>query len=97
MTLSACSEATTRSILTFGHKAECILGAAVNLRVSLLLTESLDLSHGQALHAESVSAVRPSWSFNGWTRILAVSSLMAYRPFPDAWPGSDNADDASNS
>jgi hypothetical protein len=35
------------------HKAECILGAAVNLRVSRLLTESLDLSHGQPLLAES--------------------------------------------
>jgi hypothetical protein len=30
-----------------------MLGAVVNLRVCLLLTESLDLSHGHALHAES--------------------------------------------
>jgi hypothetical protein len=35
------------------HKAECMLSAAVNLRGSLLLTESLDLSHNHALHAES--------------------------------------------
>jgi hypothetical protein len=64
------------------HKAECILGAAVNLRV--LLTASLDLSHGQALRAESRKYALPASSLNSWIWILAVTSLMAYRPFPDA-------------
>jgi hypothetical protein len=30
---------------------------------------------------------------NGWS--LAATSLMAYPPFPDPYPGSDNADDVS--
>jgi hypothetical protein len=30
---------------------------------------------------------------DGWR--WAATGLMAYRPFPDAWPGSDNADDVS--
>jgi hypothetical protein len=30
---------------------------------------------------------------DGWR--LAATGLMAYRPFPDAQPGSDNADDVS--
>src|SRR6266568_2457181 len=35
------------------HKVHGILGAAINLRVSLLSAESLDLGHGHALHAEN--------------------------------------------
>jgi hypothetical protein len=41
------------------HKADCMRSAAANLRVSLLLTESLDLSRGHALHAESRSHAPP--------------------------------------
>jgi hypothetical protein len=41
------------------YKAECMRSAAANLRVSLLLTESLDLSHGHAVRAESRSYAPP--------------------------------------
>src|SRR6266478_4540533 len=39
------------------------------------------------------SALCTSSSLNGL--IMAVTSFIAYRPFPDAQPGSDNADDDS--
>jgi len=62
------------------HKADCVLGAAINLRVPLLSAESLDLSHGHASHAEKPSArSAPSSSLNGL--IMAVTSFIAYRPF----------------
>jgi hypothetical protein len=41
------------------HKAERMRSAAANLRVSLLLTESLGFSRGHALHADSRSHAPP--------------------------------------
>jgi hypothetical protein len=51
------------------QKTDCILGAAINLRVSLLSAESLHLSHGHALQAESrqraLYLVELEWLDNG--------------------------------
>jgi hypothetical protein len=51
------------------QKADCVLGAAINLGVSLLSAESLDLGHGHALHAESrqraLHFVELEWLDNG--------------------------------
>jgi hypothetical protein len=59
--------------------------------VSLLVATDI----GEGLHSRSVGLSsanaegaldgrRPSWSLNGWVWVLAATSLMAYRPFPDA-------------
>jgi hypothetical protein len=41
------------------HKADCMRNAEANLRMSLLLTESLGLSRGHALHDERRSHAPP--------------------------------------
>jgi len=72
--------------------------------VSLLVATDV----GEGLHSRLVGLSRanagnaldgrpPSGSLNGWVWVLAATSLMAYRPFPDAKPGSDNADDDDDS
>jgi hypothetical protein len=66
----------------FLHKVHGILGAAINLRVSLLSAESVDLGHVMPCTPRTVSAPRTSSSLNGL--IMAVTSFMAYLPFPDA-------------
>jgi len=68
--------------------------------VSLLVATDV----GEGLHSRLVGfcsanakarsmGAAPRGAWNGWVRVLAATSLMAYRPFPDAKPGSDNADD----
>ena len=60
--------------LQLGQEAHGVFGAAVDFRVALLAAVALDLGHGQAVHADAVSASRTSSSLNGL--MIAITIFM---------------------
>jgi hypothetical protein len=66
--------------------------SGLNRRNDLVVPQLRDDNHRHKADSMLGAAVN-SPRLNGWR--LAAISLMAYRPFPDAQPGSDNADDLS--